>query len=341
MRSRGKHMIRPFREMRPVSIGVIGIAIIVCLLLASFNVQSLPVIGGGNVYTAAFTEAGGLKEGNEVRVAGVKVGTVESISLEGKHVRVDFRVDDEHTWLGDQTGAAIKVRTLLGEKYLAVMPAGNEPLDEDTEIPTSRTIAPYDVIEAFSGLTKTVHKINSKKLAKAFDTVSTTFANTPREVKESLRGLSRLSRTVSSRNAKLRKLLSNARDVSKVLSDRNGEFTKLFKDGDKLLKEVKARRAIIHRLLVNTIFLSTQLTSLVDENQKQIKPALKDLASVVAVLQKNQNNLDKGIKSLATFVKLFGNVVGTGRWFDAYIQNLVPLPPGVDLPKTPVSGGGG
>lgn len=334
-------MMRPFREMRPVPVGVIGIAVIVCLLLASFNVEKLPVIGGGTVYTAAFTEAGGLKEGNEVRVAGVKVGKVESISLEGQHVRVDFRVDDEHTWLGDKTGAAIKVRTLLGEKYLAVLPAGTKPLDEGTEIPTSRTIAPYDVIEAFSGLTKTVHKINSKKLAKAFDTVSTTFANTPKEVKESLRGLSRLSRTVSSRNAKLRTLLSHARDVSKVLSDRNGEFTKLFKDGDKLLKEVKARRAIIHRLLVNTVFLSTQLTSLVNENEKQIKPALKDLASVVAVLQKNQNNLDKGIKSLATFVKLFGNVVGTGRWFDAYIQNLVPLPPSVDLPKTPVSGGGG
>lgn len=333
-------MMRPFREMHPVPVGVIGIAVIVCLLLASFNVESLPVIGGGTVYKAAFTEAGGLKEGNEVRVAGVKVGKVENISLEGKHVRVDFRVDDEHTWLGNRTAAAIKVRTLLGEKYLAVMPAGTRPLDEDTEIPTSRTIAPYDVIEAFSGLTKTVHKIDSKKLAKAFDTVSTTFANTPREVKESLRGLSRLSRTVSSRNAKLRKLLTHARGVSKVLSDRNGEFTKLFKDADKLLKEVKARRAIIHRLLVNTVFLSTQLTALVDENEKQIKPALKDLASVVAVLQKNQNNLDKGIKSVATFVKLFGNVVGTGRWFDAYIQNLVPLPPSVDLPKTPVSGGG-
>src|SRR5690606_22877432 len=99
-------------------------------------------------------------------------------------------------------------------------------------------------------------------------------------------------------------------------------------------KEVKARRAVIHQLLVNSVYLSTQLTRLIDENEKQIKPALKHLAAVVAILQKNQNNIDKSITSLATFVKLFGNVVSTGRWFDAYIQNLVPLPPSISLPKT-------
>lgn len=334
-------MIRPFREMNPVLIGVIGIAVIACLLFAAFHVESLPIIGGGTVYKAAFTEAGGLKDGNEVRIAGVKVGKVEKVDLEGDHVLVEFRINDSDTWIGDQTGAAIKVRTLLGEKYLAVFPSGTKPLDPDTEIPTSRTLSPYSVIEAFSGLTKTVQKINTKKLAKAFDTVSTTFANSPKEVKASLRGLSRLSKTVSKRDKKLRTLLSHAREVSKVLSDRNGEFTKLVKDGDKLLKEVRARRKVIHQILVNTTVLSVQLTGLVKDNEKQIKPALKNLASVVAVLQKNENNLDKSIRSLATFVKLFGNVVGTGRWFDAYIQNLVPLPPGVKLPKTPISGANG
>lgn len=332
--------VKPFREMNPVPIGVIGLAIICCLLVAAFNIENVPIIGGGKTFRAAFTEAGGLKVDDEVRIAGVRVGKVEDVSLAGKRVRVDFRVEDEDTWVGDRSGAAIKIRTLLGEKYLALVPKGTKPMAEDAEIPASRTLAPYDVVEAFSGLTETVQKIDSRKLAEAFDTVSTTFADSPDEVKASLRGLTRLSRTISSRDAKLKQLLESSRGVTKVLSDRNEDFTKLLRDGEKLFKEVRARRVVIHQLLVNTVVLSTQLTKLVEENRAQIKPALKYLARVVAVLQKNQNNLDKSITSLATFVNLFGNVVGTGRWFDAYIQNLVPLPPSVTLPKTPVSGGG-
>lgn len=332
--------MKPFKELNPVPIGAIGLGVVLCLLLAAFNIEKVPIIGGGTVYQAAFTEAGGLRADDEVRIAGVKVGKVEKVDLEGRHVRVDFRVEDDDTWLGNETGAAIKIKTLLGEKYLSLVPRGKKPLDEDSQIPTSRTLAPYDVVEAFTGLTETVQKIDSKRLAEAFDTVSATFANSPAEVKASLRGLTRLSQTVSSRDAKLKALLKNSRGVTKVLSDRNEDFTKLLKDGDKLLKEVKARRAVIHQLLVNSVYLSAQLTKLVEENEKQLKPALKHLAAVVAVLQKNQNNIDKSITSLATFVKLFGNVVSTGRWFDAYIQNLVPLPPSVSLPKTPISKGG-
>lgn len=332
--------MKPFRERNPVPIGAIGIVVVLCLLFAAFNIEKVPIIGGGKTYQAAFTEAGGLKPDDDVRIAGVEVGKVEDVGLEDGHVRVDFRVDDTDTWLGNRTGAAIKIKTLLGEKYLELRPRGTKPLPEDSQIPVSRTLAPYDVIEAFSGLTKTVQKIDTKQLAKAFDTVSATFENSPEEVKASLRGLTRLSQTISKRDEKLRTLLANSRSVTKVLADRNEDFTKLLKDGDKLLKAVKKRRAVIHQVLVNSVHLSTQLTKLVEENEEQLKPALKHLAAVVAVLQKNQENIDKSIKSLATFVKLFGNVVGNGRWFDAYIQNLVPLPPSVTLPKTPVSKGG-
>lgn len=333
-------MIRPFREMNPVPIGAIGIAIICCLLVAAFNIESVPLIGGGKTYRAAFTEAGGLKVDDDVRVAGVRVGKVEELSLEGGKVRVDFRVEKDDVWLGNKTGAAIKIKTVLGEKYLALVPKGEQPLREDAQIPSSRTIAPYDVVEAFTGLTKTVRKIDSKQLAEAFDTLSTTFANSPDEVKASLRGLTRLSQTISSRDAKLKALLKNSRGVSKVLADRNKDLTKLMKDGSKLFEAVQARRSVIHQLLRNSVSLSIQLTGLVDENRKQLKPALTHLARVVAVLQDSQNNLEKSIKSLATFVKLFGNVVGTGRWFDAYIQNLVPLPPSISLPTTQAGKGG-
>ena len=73
-------MSKPFRERNPVVIGAISIAVILLMLLAAFRAQDLPLIGGGDRYTAAFTEAGGLKANDEVRIAGVRVGKVESSS---------------------------------------------------------------------------------------------------------------------------------------------------------------------------------------------------------------------------------------------------------------------
>src|SRR6201999_300975 len=97
-------------------------------------------------YHADFTEAAGLRSGDDVRVAGVSVGKVSDISLEGTHVRVDFAVDT--TWIGDSSTAAIKIKTLLGQKYLAIDPLGDKSLDPDTAIPLSRTSSTYDVTTA-------------------------------------------------------------------------------------------------------------------------------------------------------------------------------------------------
>ena len=60
--------------------------------MVAFRAQDLPVIGGGDTYYASFSEAGGLKANDEVRIAGVRVGKVEAVELAGDHVRVTFRV---------------------------------------------------------------------------------------------------------------------------------------------------------------------------------------------------------------------------------------------------------
>ena len=81
-------MSTPFRERNPVVVGAISLAVVAALILAAFNAQNLPIIGGGDVYYAAFKEAGGLKANDEVRIAGVRVGKVEKVELDGDHVKV-------------------------------------------------------------------------------------------------------------------------------------------------------------------------------------------------------------------------------------------------------------
>ncbi|MFE7773268.1 MCE family protein [Streptomyces sp. NPDC057445] len=315
----------PFRERNPVVIGAVGLTTLGLLTVAAFNADSLPLIGDGETYSAAFSEAGGLKAGDEVRIAGVKVGKVDEVDLDGDHVKVVFRVKGEPGF-GTRTGAAIRVKTILGAKYLALEPKGSGRLEPGSEIPLNRTTPAYDVVAAFSDLTTTTEKVDTERLATALDTISTTFEDSPDEVRASIKGLSKISRTVASRDQALRELLDHANGVSGVLAARSGEFSTLVKDGDALFKEISRRRAAIHALLKSSAALGIQLSGLVEDNSAEIGPALKGLNTVVTMLERNQSALDRSVRLLAPYVRVFTNALGNGRWFDSYIQNMVATP---------------
>ncbi len=317
-------MAIPFRERNPVPIGAIGLLLIGALLLLAFNVQKLPFVGRGTTYQAAFTEVGGLKTGDDVLVAGVKVGKVKKIELDGAQVLITFKIT-EPAHFGTRTQAAVKMKTVLGQKYLALEPEGPGQLDPHQVIPTSRTVPSYDVIDAFSDLTTTTERIDIPQLSSSLDVLATEFKDSPPQVKASLEGLTRLSRTIASRDQQLAELLSHTKNVSGTLAARNGEVESLIKDGDLLLLELQKRRAAIHTLLTNTAALAEQITGLVRDNRAQLRPALAELQRVLATLQKHQDDLDAGIKAMAPFTRVFANTLGNGRWFDTYIPNLIPV----------------
>jgi phospholipid/cholesterol/gamma-HCH transport system substrate-binding protein len=328
--------VKPFRERNPVIIGAVGMAVLATLLLGAFRVADLPLIGGGTEYKAAFRDASGLVEGNEVRVAGVKVGKVSAVELArgpaGPYVRVRFRIENRDVRLGRDSEASIRIKTVLGQKYLGLESAGKDRLSPGAQIPLERTASPFDVVQAVSGLAGTLDQIDTKQLASAFTVLSETFADTPASVQASLTGLSRLSQTVAGRDAELRDLLEHARSVTAVLADRDEGFRKLVTDGNLLLEEVSRRRDVIHNLLVTTNELANQLSGLVADNRTQLEPALRQLRDVAAILQRNRANLEHALQSMGRFVTVFANVVGNGRWFDSYVAGLLQ-------PYQPTTGG--
>lgn len=315
---------RSFSERNPVPIGLAGLLVIAALLLAAFNIEKLPLPGRGHTYHAALSEAGGLKVGDDVQIAGVKVGKVTSIELDGGHVAVAFTAERAARF-GRDTGAAVKTKTLLGKKYLALTPSGPGQLNSAATIPLSRTVAAYDVVDAFSDLTTTTEQIDVPALSASLDVLAHEFKDSPPQVKASLDGLTRLSRTVSSRDGELRELLAHAKAVSGTLADHNEQVATLIQDSDLLLAELHRRRAAIHTLLTSTSDLAEQITGLVRDNRAQLAPALAQLRTVLATLQKHEDDLDAGIQAMAPFTRVFANTLGTGRWFDTYIPNLVPI----------------
>ena len=86
------------------------------------------------------------------------------------------------------------------------------------------------------------------------------------------------------------------------------------------------RRQAVHNLLLATIKLSRQLTGLVRDTRADLKPALDHLDNVVDLLNARQDQLDDSLRLMAPFYRVFANTLGTGPWFDTFIQNLPPVP---------------
>lgn len=343
--------MKPFRERNPVSVGAVSIALIVLLLVAAFKASDLPLIGGGTTYYANFADASGLKSGDAVRIAGVRVGKVTGIDLQGDHVHVAFQIKTNEKF-GQQSQANIKVATLLGQMYLDLVPEGSGQLGDGGTIPESQTKSAYNVVDAFSGLANrlvngsipgydgtagydyhngqftpksSIGDLNMENLKKALNTLATATANTPQSFKDALQGVSALSTTLASRDAQLHTLLGNLQTVSQTLGTRSDAIVNIMQQGNVLLQALVQRRQAIHNLLVSTSSLGSNLTALVQQSRADLKPALSNLQGVVNVLLKDQSSLDEALRLMAPFYRYFANILGTGPWFDTWIMNLPPV----------------
>lgn len=316
--------MKSFESRPPIPIALGGLLAIVLVLVAAYNTAKLPFIGDGPTYRAEFSNAAGIRAGNPVKVAGVVVGRVQSVTLADGYVEVAFEVSD--AWIGDETRASVQLNTLLGQRFVGLEPYGDEELEEGGAIPLERTTTPYEIVPAINQLTETVGEIDVDALGDSLDVLAETFADTPDDVRGAVDGLSRLSRTVSSRDEELRELLARADEVTTTVAGRDAEIERLIQDLNPLLAELEVRREAISDLLEGAQELSTQLTGLVADNRATLRPALQSLSNVADVLARNEANLEAGIEALGPYVHLFTNTVGTGRWFDAYVCGLIPLP---------------
>ncbi len=312
-----------------VRIAVIGLALMAIAFTLAINFQRLPLVGGGAGYQAEFTDASGLVPGEEVRVAGIKVGTVTDIELGHARAVVSFTVKGVD--LGTSTTAGIEVKTLLGQHYLSVTPAGGGKLDEGAVIPLERTSTPVNIVPAFQQLATQAGEIDTEQVAAAFDALSETLSTTAPEMTQTLRGLSRISRAVTTRDAQIRALFDRTSFVSGVVAERDQDIARLLTDTSTVLAELDRRRDTITRIIDGTGALSRQLTGLVHDNEGQLGPTLTTLNRVLAVLRKNRANLDEAIRVGAVYGREFSNVGGSGRWFDASIK----VPQGIGVCTTP------
>lgn len=308
---------KAFSEMNLPRIGVVGLVVTILLLAVALNIGRVIDLVQHSTYTADFAEAGGLRGGDEVRVDGVAVGKVKKVELDGNQVKVTFGLSGVQ--VGDLSRAAVKSNNALGSKYLAIEPAGSGTI---RHIPLSRTDAGISINNELGRLTSDTSKIDANKLAASFRSISSVLAQTPRQFRAALTGVSALSRTISSRDTDLQTLLRRASSVSSVLAQRNRQITGILSDGGNLFQELVQRRVVIAALLHNVQQASRQLTGLARDNRTSLAPALRQIRRVGRLLRHYRSALDFGLKNFSVYARALGESVGSGPFFQAYIGNL-------------------
>jgi phospholipid/cholesterol/gamma-HCH transport system substrate-binding protein len=310
-----------FQERNPFIIGAIGVGVTALVMVGALNYDQLPFFDDSKDYSAYFTEASGLAAGAPVQVSGFEVGKVSSVELDGSKVLVDFDVQkDIH--VGDRTEATVKTKTLLGSKYLEVVPRGDG--QQSGAIPVDRTKPAYQLADALGDLTATISGLNTGQLSDSLQVLATEFADTPPELRVAVEGVARFSETIDKRDNELRNLLANANKATGVLRERSDQVVSLVADTNALLVQLQSQSAALDQISGNIAAVTQQLKGFIAENRQTLKPALDKLNEVLTILDNRKDRIQKAIKGLNKYALGLGESVGSGPFFKAYLVNLFP-----------------
>ncbi|MUL74525.1 MCE family protein [Mycolicibacterium sp. CBMA 226] len=313
--------MKSFSERNSFVIGIAGVALTLGFVAAALNFKSLSFSASANNYSAIFAEAGGLRAGAPVQVAGYRVGQVSSIGIEGNHVVVKFDVAKD-VRLGELTEANIRTKSLLGSKVLEVTPRGDGQLK--ALIPLERTRSPYQLPDALGDLSTTINGLNTDSLSTALATLSDTFKDSPAALRDAVAGVGRFSQTLGDRDAQLRGLLANASKATTVLSARADEIAQLVANSNALLAQLTTQSQALQNISGSLSAFAQQLAGFIGDNRTQLRPALDKLNGVLTIVDNRRAQLTLALKYLNQYALSLGEAVGSGPYFKAILPNLLP-----------------
>lgn len=290
----------------------LAVPVIVVLVLAAL-VVAFRVIPRDTGYHAELPHAAGLRAGDAVRVAGLEVGRVTSVTAEGDTVHVDFTTSDD-VELTTDTRTQVKLVSLLGKRYLELDPGEGEPLESGGTLDKAQADTTYTLERFWLDATPEVEALDLALMEKAIDTLSTDLRGRPGDLAAALDGMTAVSEIVSTRDGQLDRLLESTRAVTDLLVDQQDELVSLMTDADLVMTMVYERREALRLLLRDSRDLVVRLTSLVRDNQAGLGATLRDARKVLRVLTAHQADLDRTLELAGPAMRFFTNGTGDGPW---------------------------
>ena len=309
--------------MRGTSIKV-GIFAVVMLLLTGvlFAIFSQYRGGPDSRYSAVFDDASSLEPGDSVRVAGVRVGTVNKVSLQPDNsVVVGFGADRQIA-LTSGTKAAVRYLNLVGDRYLELIdsPGSAKIQPPGSVIPADRTEAALDLDLLLGGLKPVVQGLNPE----AVNALTSSLIQVLQGQDGNLESL--FAKTSSFSNA----LADNSQTVQELIDNLNVVLATISKDKfsgtvdrlEKLITGLAQDRNPIGEAITALDGGTASLTGLLTEARAPLAGTVDELARLTPLLDQDKETLDIALqKAPANFRKLV-RLGSYGSWINQYLCGM-------------------
>ncbi|WP_408896948.1 MCE family protein [Nocardioides sp. R1-1] len=277
--------------------------------------------GATKEYAADFVDATGVNKGDDIRIAGVKIGTVQDIEIiEADRARVTFTVDDE-TRIDEATHATVKYRNLIGQRYIALTQegSGGERLGEEEAIPVSRTRPALDLTVLFNGFKPLFEALSPDDINKLSYEIVQVFQGEGGTVEGLLSSTASVTQTLAERDQVIGELLTNLDYVLDHVADRDQQLTDLIDSFRSLVGGLNEDREAILSSLDSISELSVQTAALVTDIKDPFIKDIKELRKVAGNLDRGRKEIDRGLQVLPIKLTKIGRTATYGSWFNFYL----------------------
>jgi len=315
--------VKNFRERSPAIVGIISILAITAATTFSFYIDRIPALKQAYEVKAEFKDAAGVTAENQVRVAGIKIGTVSEVELQDDHVLITMEIENG-TEIPKDTFAEIKLATLLGTKFIDLDAKGGEPFLEDGDvIPSESTSIPYEIYQASNQGTGVLEDLDGEALNAALKEVTKLIEVSEDEVGVALEGLNELGTGLTAKDEELRSLLSGSEELTALLAGEGDELVRLIDASNDVLGSLARKRENVQTLLTVTRKMAGTVTAVLRENRGELDTILADLHNALVVLERNVEHLDVAFEYAGPSSRYFASIFTQGRWGDIYNCSFV------------------
>ena len=313
---------------------------LVIFIVVTTLATSLLVITIGNVsfndtkeYKAVFSDATGVVKGDDVRIAGVKVGSVKGIEVHDKDkALVTFKVDSDSKVTAG-TDVTVRYRNLVGQRYLALTQGVGSPsiLREGATIPLDRTQPALDLTVLFNGFKPLFEALSPEDVNKLSYEIITVFQGEGGTLESLLAHTASVTSTLASRDQIIGDLITNLNEVMVTLGNRDEELSELLIRLRQFISGLSQDREAILGSLESISDLAVETSDLVTGVRKPLAKDITELRKVAGTLDRNKAELDRAINVLPIKLEKIGRTAIYGSWFNFYLCNFkgqVKLPDG-------------
>jgi phospholipid/cholesterol/gamma-HCH transport system substrate-binding protein len=327
--------LKSLRDVNQKLVAIVTLAALGAGCVFAFAVGQLHLFDRGYTMSGEFSDAAGLKKGQDVRVAGVKSGRITGVEPDfqlGKNIvtwHVNAGID-----LGPKTRAEIQTTTLLGGRYLRLSGPVSKPYMSDVpeskrRIPLARTSVPFTVPDALEGAQNIVGKLDEKSIDKLLTEVNKIKSPGAAKLNRVLTNIQDVSRMLNDSYPQIQKLIESSKTITGTLASKDEQLREIINSSQVLLQTLVRRRNELAATIGQGNRTVRTLSNVISKNQKQLDTLLDNLHLLTTRLAPNMDALNTDFSLLGPTFQQVANLKGNGPWIEGVLTGLGPLqPPG-------------